>query len=69
MTKGKWVPVAERYPDQRGRYRCKITNNGREFEAERRLTIMSNGHHHWFGGCRPFTDHDVITHWLEADSN
>lgn len=68
MAEGKWVPVAERYPEEKGTYRCKITNKGRDFEADRILAI-ANGHYHWFGGCRPFTDHDVITHWLETTPN
>lgn len=56
-----WVSVEVNLPDA-GDYFCKVTNNGREFEAQRRLVRKSQAHA-WFGGMRPFADDDVVTHY------
>lgn len=56
-----WVSVEVNLPDS-GDYYCKVTNKGREFEAQRRLIRKSHAHA-WFGGARPFSDDDVVTHY------
>lgn len=60
-----WVSVDERLPKEEGTYTCKIVN-GENKKKEKRLLKLRNGRGYWFGGCRPFADHDVITHWLEV---
>lgn len=45
-------------PVSDGDYQCKIENNGRAFIAKRRFKKGL-----WFGGCRPFSDSDVIVEW------
>ena len=47
-------------PSVDGDYECKIERNGREISSVRRF---KNGH--WFGGCRPFSDNDVVLAWRE----
>ncbi|PAW02231.1 hypothetical protein [Vibrio coralliilyticus] len=56
-----WISVKDSLPDA-GDYFCKVSNNGREFEAQRRLVRKSHAHA-WFGGARPFADDDVVTHY------
>ncbi|MFQ2238233.1 hypothetical protein ACK32R_21325 [Aeromonas dhakensis] len=53
----QWFDVSTP-PEKDGDYQCKIANNGRVFTAKRRF---KKGH--WFGGCRPFADADVILEW------
>lgn len=51
-------------PSSDGIYECKIRNNEREFIAVRRL---KSGH--WFGGCRPFSDADIVLAWREREES
>lgn len=59
-----WVSVDDYLPEHEGRYSCQIQNNGRQFEADRLLKLRS-GKGYWLGGCRPFDDNSVVTHWLK----
>lgn len=56
-----WVSVDLLSPEV-GDYQCKVKNGEREYEAKRRL-IKAGNSHHWFGGCRPFADNELITHF------
>lgn len=56
-----WVNVNQLVPDA-GDYHCKVINGERKYEAQRRL-IKAGDSHQWFGGCRPFADNEVITHF------
>lgn len=56
--KEEWVVCSEKMPEVDGKYKCFIKNGDREFEAVR---VLKKGH--WFGGCRPFTDNDIILKW------
>lgn len=44
-----WNDFEKVKPSEDGKYKCLISNDGREFEAVR---LYKRGH--WFGGCRPF---------------
>lgn len=57
---GRWVEAEHTLPEIDGDYMCIVKNGEREFEAVRRLI---NGV--WFGGCRPFSDNDVVQSWYE----
>ncbi|GJA77605.1 hypothetical protein [Aeromonas caviae] len=56
-AQSSWVDAAVN-PSHDGDYECRIENNGREFIATRRYRKG-----HWFGGCRPFADADVVLAW------
>jgi hypothetical protein len=56
-----WTHAGSTLPAD-GLYECMIQNKGREFIAVRRL---KGGH--WFGGCRPFSDADVVLAWREKE--
>lgn len=45
-------------PKHDGDYECKIKNNGREFIGTRRCLRG-----YWFGGCRPFSEDEIIVAW------
>ena len=53
----KWLKVSDGLPPN-GDYTVKVVKNGEEVVTKRRLR---NGH--WFGGCRPFTDGETVTHY------
>lgn len=53
-----WIAVSERLPEEDGQYQCLIQRGDRELEAVR---LFKRGH--WFGGCRPFSDNDIILKW------
>ena len=55
--KENWLSVEKGLPKD-GDYTVKITNNGTETVATRRLIGGK-----WFGGCRPFADGDKVTHY------
>ncbi len=57
-----WNDFEKVKPSEDGKYKCLISNDGREFEAVR---LYKRGH--WFGGCRPFADNDVILKWKKED--
>lgn len=57
---GRWVEPKQYLPEVDGDYMCLIKNGEMEFEDVRRL---NNGV--WFGGCRPFTEHEVVMLWYE----
>ena len=56
-----WLSVDENLPDD-GDYEVKVVNNGEEVVTKRRL-IKGR----WFGGCRPFTDREKVTHYKAND--
>lgn len=53
-----WIDVSERLPEENGQYQCLIQRGDRELEAVR---LFRSGV--WFGGCRPFSDNDVVLKW------
>lgn len=55
---GQWVKTQDELPPTDGDYMCSVSNGDRKFEAQRRFIRG-----HWFGGCRPFTDNDVVESW------
>lgn len=57
-----WIAVSERLPEEDGKYQCLIERGDRELEAVR---LFKRGH--WFGGCRPFSDNDVILKWKPVE--
>lgn len=57
MSLSGWI-AASTAPSLEGDYECRIENKGRFFVAKRRF---KKGH--WFGGCRPFSDTDVVLEW------
>jgi len=57
-----WLSVEDSLPDD-GNYEVKVVNNGKELVAKRRLIKG-----HWFGGCRPFTDGEKVTHYKATDT-
>lgn len=57
MSDASWI-AGSTPPAIDGDYECRIENHGRVFIAKRRF---KKGH--WFGGCRPFADADVVLEW------
>lgn len=57
-----WVKCSDRIPEKDGKYKCYIKNDSREFESVR---LLKKGH--WFGGCRPFSDNDIVLKWKEIE--
>jgi len=57
-----WKELEKEKPLSDGKYKCLIRNGDREFEAVR---LFKKGH--WFGGCRPFTDNEVILKWKKEE--
>ncbi|MNL84097.1 hypothetical protein D3C87_2119480 [compost metagenome] len=57
MSLSGWI-AADTPPSVEGDYECRIENKGRVFVAKRRF---KKGH--WLGGCRPFSDTDVVLEW------
>ena len=55
---GQWVMTQDELPPADGDYMCSVSNGDRKFEAQRRFIRG-----HWFGGCRPFSDNDVVESW------
>lgn len=55
---GQWVKTQDELPPADGDYMCSVSNGDRKFEAQRRFIRG-----HWFGGCRPFSDNDVVESW------
>lgn len=55
-----WKELEKEKPSSDGKYKCLIRNGDREFEAVR---MFKKGY--WFGGCRPFTDNEVILKWKD----
>lgn len=55
---GQWVKTQDELPLADGDYMCSVRNGDRKFEAQRRFIRG-----HWFGGCRPFSDNDVVESW------
>lgn len=53
-----WYDIEEWKPNKDGKYMCLIENDGKKYEA---IRLFKKGH--WFGGCRPFTDNEVILKW------
>ena len=58
----EWQNVDDSLPVD-GDYEVKVVNNGSEVVTKRRL-IKGN----WFGGCRPFTDGERVTHYKHKDT-
>ena len=61
-----WVSVEIDMPLP-GDYKVKVIRGGKPIELVKRL-VCKNGNHAWFGGCRPFCENDVVTHWLKNSS-
>ena len=58
-----WISVEREMPNP-GDYKVKVVRDGKPIETIKRLKT-NNGNHVWFGGCRPFCENDVVTHWLK----
>lgn len=61
MSEPTWTD-ADTPPERDGDYKCRVKNNEREFIAIRRFKQGVN-RGYWFGGCRPFSDEDVVLAW------
>lgn len=66
-----WISVKDRLPTAKITCLCKIERPAedepdgvRRFESKKIFYPSASGGV-WFGGCRPFADHDVVTHWQE----
>lgn len=57
MSLPDWI-AASTPPPEDGDYECRIENKGRFFVAKRRFKKGI-----WLGGCRPFSDTDVVLEW------
>lgn len=58
---GNWLSVDDGLPED-GNYEVKLVNKGEEVVTKRRLIKG-----YWFGGCRPFTDGEKVTHYKTND--
>lgn len=56
-----WISVEMAMP-LAGDYHVKINRNNAVLETKKRL-IVRNGQAKWFGGCRPFSDNDIVLAW------
>lgn len=56
-----WISVETAMP-LAGEYHVKIDRNSEVMETKKRL-IVRNGQAKWFGGCRPFSDNDIVLAW------
>lgn len=66
-----WISVEDRVPDKKMTCLCKVERPSsgaadgiHRFESKKIFYPSASGGV-WFGGCRPFADHDVVTHWQE----
>ena len=57
-----WLSINEGLPKD-GNYEVKVVNKGEEVVTTRRLIKGC-----WFGGCRPFTDGEQVTHYKRKDT-
>jgi hypothetical protein len=64
MSSSNWVAITEGLPEE-GTYLCKIISNGSTIEREK-ILVREGEHHKWFGGCRPFCENDIVTHYIES---
>ena len=53
----EWLEAGPVLPKD-GDYEVKVVNKGEEVVTKRRLIEGK-----WFGGCRPFTDGEEVTHY------
>lgn len=58
MERETWHNVEQKLPDLNGSYLCLVKRGERILEVVRHF---KSGH--WFGGCRPFSDHDKVIQW------
>lgn len=63
--KGTWISVREELPPE-GTYWV-VYYRDNEKAISRKKLIRANGESKWFGGCRPFSDNDNVSHWLRED--
>ncbi len=64
MSLNDWIDIASGLPEA-GTYRCKVIRNGDTIEQEK-ILVRKNDHHKWFGGCRPFCENDIVTHYIKS---
>ena len=57
----EWISVEKELPDD-GIYNVKAIRDGEEIELQKKL-ITSGDQRVWFGGIRPFSSNDIVTHW------
>lgn len=60
-----WISVEKAMP-LAGDYHVKIDRNSEVLETKKRL-IVRNGQAKWFGGCRPFSDNDIVLAWKKTE--
>ena len=58
----EWENVENSLPVD-GDYEVKVVKNGAEVVTKRRLIKGS-----WFGGCRPFTNGERVTHYKRKET-
>lgn len=66
--KGVWVAVEKRLPTPAD-YVCKVDRPavfGDGEDAAGIIRVKRLRGTTWFGGMRPFSSHDVVTHWWES---
>ena len=66
QVEGCWVDCKERNPPQ-GDYVCKITSTGfgSSISPFGKIDVRRIKGKTWFGGVRPFSDNETVTHWWE----
>ncbi len=57
----EWISVDEALPPP-GVYRVQVERDGELIETKKKLMGSGNAFA-WFGGCRPFSDNDVVLFW------
>lgn len=55
---GDWVEIGKELPKD-GKYEVRLVKGGLSVVTERYLRGGK-----WYGGCRPFTSNEVVTHYI-----
>jgi hypothetical protein len=63
-TDDEYICVNTRLPVP-GIYDVRLTRDGEILHSRKKLVQIADGKSHWFGGCRPFSENDIVTHWKE----
>ena len=66
QVEGGWINCKERHPPP-GDYVCKITSTGfgSSISPFGKTGVRRIKGKTWFGGVRPFSDNETVTHWWE----
>ena len=60
-NENQWNLIENGVPSKDGTYLCLVNRDGDLKEMKK---AFKKGH--WFGGCRPFSDNDVVTKWKKV---